>query len=115
MLMNNTLTLNQNNNILDLSIQKVLADKKKTQKLKKLVLERTSDLGSITYQCNQMQLQLLTVFMITDNIMNTQIFKVINNNYFCNVIGMATVTDFRNRLLGKSSDQVTCYSDSWEV
>ena len=47
-----------------------------------------TDLGSITYQCNRLQLQLLINFMITDYIMITQIFKVINYNYnyFCIVI-----------------------------
>ena len=47
-----------------------------------------TDLGSITYQCNRLQLQLLPSFMITDYIMITQIFSVIdyNYNYFCIVI-----------------------------
>ena len=44
------------------------------------------DLGSITYQCNGIQLQLLTTFTITDYIMITQIFNVINYNYFSIVI-----------------------------
>ena len=54
--------------------------------MERISLKVVTNRPGVDYQFNRLQLQLLTGFIITDYIMITQIFNVINYNYFCIVI-----------------------------